>query len=244
VSDDIVKCDGCGEPGRRRAGHPCPDHWFFIESKVAGSKRGVIHIVWACSETCRDKLWQFGPGAQVIDEHGTTSMRSKRASKEAAQRAASCIRDDSTECDCPCCVGAEDAFSRAGRGRLNVTDTCDRCGCEIDGDYRIAGSPLWCVECAMPASPRVAMSDVDFPKWEFDAVRPDSDPVQFADGYRLHVFRNEGDTLILLAREQVLPEKIRDPRANRVISSKRIWLATHEARWLRDQLNAALGAKL
>jgi hypothetical protein len=36
LNDDIVKCDGCGQPGRRRKGYPCPDHWFFLESRVAG----------------------------------------------------------------------------------------------------------------------------------------------------------------------------------------------------------------
>lgn len=74
----IVKCDGCGQPGQRRPGCASPDHWFYIEAidRTPGSKRaGRIFVTLACSEACRDGLWQRGPGDGVIDEAGTVSYR-------------------------------------------------------------------------------------------------------------------------------------------------------------------------
>jgi hypothetical protein len=54
-----------------------PEHWHYIESKVASSKRGHVHIVYACSEECRDALWMIGPGPECVDEKGTDRMRAK-----------------------------------------------------------------------------------------------------------------------------------------------------------------------
>lgn len=76
---DIVRCDGCQEPGRRRPGRACPDFWFFIESKVARTK-DQIYVVYACSEACRDKLWRRGPGSP-IDEEGSARMRKREGSR-------------------------------------------------------------------------------------------------------------------------------------------------------------------
>lgn len=73
-----IKCDNCRTLGRRRVGFLCPDHWFFIESLVEHSKRGVVHVVYACSAACRDALWQRGPGdADAVNERGTQRMRAR-----------------------------------------------------------------------------------------------------------------------------------------------------------------------
>jgi len=78
VSGSVVRCDGCGEPGHRRAEHCAPDFWFFIESedRTPGWPGGV-YIVYACSESCRDKLWHRGSGPGVIDEEGSQRERAK-----------------------------------------------------------------------------------------------------------------------------------------------------------------------
>ncbi len=77
MAEVIVKCDGCGQPGKRRLGYMVPEHWFFIESAVAHSTRSRVHIVYACSESCRDTMWKRGPGPDVVDERGTDRMRAK-----------------------------------------------------------------------------------------------------------------------------------------------------------------------
>ncbi len=56
MTDPIAICDGCGTAARRRAGFLCPDSWFYM----AKERRRVISVVWACSEACRDGLWQLG----------------------------------------------------------------------------------------------------------------------------------------------------------------------------------------
>ena len=73
-----------------------------------------------------------------------------------------------------------------------------------------------------------------------DIVLPDMDPVMRAQGYRLHLFRAEDESSIILADEQVLPEKVEDPNANRVIKSTRIMMLRGEAEWLRDELTKML----
>lgn len=82
MSGSIVKCDGCGEPGRRRANHPCPDGWFYIESidRTFSTKAG-IYITWACSAQCRDEMWKCGPGPATIDDAGTMRRRAKLETK-------------------------------------------------------------------------------------------------------------------------------------------------------------------
>lgn len=72
--DAIVKCEGCGDLGRRRPGHPCPDHWLYLESvdRTPGQKKNIVHIVWACSEECSVGMWKRGPGPNVIDEDRRT----------------------------------------------------------------------------------------------------------------------------------------------------------------------------
>jgi hypothetical protein len=74
--DAIVLCEKCLQPGRRRPGHPCPDHWFYLQSidRTPGKSKGktTVHIVWVCSEACRDAMWERGPGPNVIDEKRRT----------------------------------------------------------------------------------------------------------------------------------------------------------------------------
>ena len=74
----------------------------------------------------------------------------------------------------------------------------------------------------------------------FDRILPDSDP-KAEPGYRLHLFREPYENTVL-AEEQVLPEKVRDPKANRVITTRQIWLKRDDARWLHDQLGELLEA--
>lgn len=75
---DIVRCDGnCNSYGRRREGFMVPDGWFYIESKVAHSSKGVVHVVYACSESCRDSMWQRGPGPRCVNERGTMRIRAR-----------------------------------------------------------------------------------------------------------------------------------------------------------------------
>ncbi len=73
----IVKCDCCGQPGKRRLGCMVPEHWFYIESKIAHSTKQRVHVVYACSEECRDGSWKRGPGPGVVDESGTDRMRDR-----------------------------------------------------------------------------------------------------------------------------------------------------------------------
>lgn len=73
----VAKCDGCSERAKKRAGRPCPDHWFYLESVRQSDCH--VYIVWACSETCRDKLWQRGPGPVNLDEEGGQREIAKRA---------------------------------------------------------------------------------------------------------------------------------------------------------------------
>lgn len=74
---DIVKCDGCNTHGRRRAGYMVPDGWFYIESVVSHSVKRRVHVVYACSESCRDGMWRRGPGPNCVDERGTMRMRAE-----------------------------------------------------------------------------------------------------------------------------------------------------------------------
>lgn len=76
-SPSPIQCDGCEQLGRRRIGYVCPDHWFFIESIVQHSVKLRVHVVYACSEKCRDSLWQRGPGPSGVDEAGTQRMRAR-----------------------------------------------------------------------------------------------------------------------------------------------------------------------
>lgn len=68
-----------------------------------------------------------------------------------------------------------------------------------------------------------------------DRVFPDTDP-KADPGWRIHVYREPYGHLYL-AEERVLPEKVADPQAHRVIESRRIILSDKDVRWLRDQFN-------
>lgn len=70
-----------------------------------------------------------------------------------------------------------------------------------------------------------------------DVVLPDtSDP-----GWRLHLHRPPGE-IIRVAEEQVLPEKVGDPKANAILASNGFNLTEEQAWWLRDQLTRVLMA--
>lgn len=72
---------------------------------------------------------------------------------------------------------------------------------------------------------------------EVDVIRPD----EGGDGWRLHLYRGQGESNMILVDEQVLPEKVTDPNAHRVLASMgRVMLTDAEARWLRDHLNKML----
>lgn len=82
MAETIVQCDGCGAHARRRANHPCPEHWFYLESTDRTNPDGLkIYIVWACSAACRDALWKSGPGPAVIDDAGTMRLRERARRK-------------------------------------------------------------------------------------------------------------------------------------------------------------------
>lgn len=56
-------------------------------------------------------------------------------------------------------------------------------------------------------------------------------------GWRLRLSRPDGENAMLV-EEQVLPERVLRPDANRILATLgRVNLNTNEARWLRDQLN-------
>lgn len=76
-SHPIAKCDGCGAAARRRPEYPCPDFWFYLESKRQ-SDPNQMYVVWACSEECRDKLWKQGPGTPWIDEDGSKRLHARK----------------------------------------------------------------------------------------------------------------------------------------------------------------------
>ena len=77
----------------------------------------------------------------------------------------------------------------------------------------------------------------DLPK--IDQVFPSGRKAR-EEGWRLHVYREEGEGLLLLAEERVLPERVDRVDAQRVLDSKRLWLTTDDQRWLLDVLRAAL----
>jgi hypothetical protein len=77
--------------------------------------------------------------------------------------------------------------------------------------------------------------DEEEPDRAFDVVLPDPDP-KADPGWRLHIFREPGE-LTQINLERVLPEKVADPKAHRVMERRGLgWLTAVEVRWLRDQL--------
>ena len=83
LGTERIFCDNCDASGRRSLLFPAPDGWFYIATTV--DARQTLYV-YACGVTCRDKLWQVGPGpalpgvtAQVgaaIRAHGATAPRS------------------------------------------------------------------------------------------------------------------------------------------------------------------------
>lgn len=79
MSGSIVRCDGCGQHGRRAADAAAPDFWFYLESIDRTFGEDGVYVVWACSEGCRDGLWKRGPGRGQIDDQGTARARVRAA---------------------------------------------------------------------------------------------------------------------------------------------------------------------
>jgi hypothetical protein len=73
-----------------------------------------------------------------------------------------------------------------------------------------------------------------------DVVLPDSDDKLRAEGWRLHVFREHDEGNVYLSSERVLPEKVADPDARRIIDSRRILLHPDEVAWLHARLGELL----
>jgi len=69
----------------------------------------------------------------------------------------------------------------------------------------------------------------------YEAVFPNEN----TPGQRLHIYR-EPDELVILADEMVLPEKVLDPKVNRIIRSTRLFLTRADIRWARDRFNELL----
>lgn len=102
---------------------------------------------------------------------------------------------------------------------------CNEHGCRECGDVIFVDSekderPL-CYDCWIDAS-------------KFDVVFPFLDQTK-DPGMRLHLYHADGQ-LTVFAEEQVLPEKVTDPNANRVIETKCIPMTQREVRWLHEQL--------
>lgn len=58
---DKVKCDFCGNYGKRRMGTLAPQGWFYLEAQDSDNPSNCL-IMWACSKECADKQWKPGPG--------------------------------------------------------------------------------------------------------------------------------------------------------------------------------------
>lgn len=72
----------------------------------------------------------------------------------------------------------------------------------------------------------------------FVAVFPDNDPKD--PGWRLHL-RREPDEMAMLIEERVLPEKVDDPNARRVLDKTwQTWLKRRDAVWMHEQLGKLL----
>lgn len=80
--------------------------------------------------------------------------------------------------------------------------------------------------------------DVETPV--MDVVLPDTDEKLRRDGWRLHVYREYADGNVYIASERVLPEKVADPRAHRVLDSRRILMHPDEVAWLHERLGELL----
>lgn len=75
----------------------------------------------------------------------------------------------------------------------------------------------------------------DHDKPAMDVVLPDTDTVLRAEGWRLHIFCEHADGNVFVAHERVLPEKVADPHAHRIIESRRILLHPDEVAWLVER---------
>lgn len=70
-------------------------------------------------------------------------------------------------------------------------------------------------------------------------LRPDPDPKQ-DPGWRLRLEKQKGDVAFFF-EEQVLPERVDNPEANRIIDQhSHMMLTRPEAEWLRDALTEML----
>ncbi len=84
MSHEIIEnVADAGQSGRRRPGHPCPDHWHYLETVDRTLGKHGVYILWVCSDECRASLWSQwakGPGPANLDEKGTDRMRKRMES--------------------------------------------------------------------------------------------------------------------------------------------------------------------
>lgn len=73
-----------------------------------------------------------------------------------------------------------------------------------------------------------------------DIVLPDTDVILRAEGWRLHVYCEHAEGNVFVAHERVLPEKVADPHAHRIIESRRLLLHPDEVKWLHERLGELL----
>jgi len=76
VSDRVATCEHCGAKKRRPWLRPCPEGWFYLETRIdEGEPDGII--TWACSEPCMFALWRPGPGPIMTDSSESNTEEQK-----------------------------------------------------------------------------------------------------------------------------------------------------------------------
>ena len=76
-----VRCDVCKKPGRRRMGQIAPADWSYGESDMVDGVGNVVDqvVVYACSQKCREKFWNNGPGKLDLGSYiATQSIGGRR----------------------------------------------------------------------------------------------------------------------------------------------------------------------
>lgn len=65
----VVKCECCGVEGHRPLGYRAPEGWFYLES--SDSEGGMLSstlIIYVCSYSCSETVWERGPGPRWTAE--------------------------------------------------------------------------------------------------------------------------------------------------------------------------------
>lgn len=60
-----VRCEGCDATGLRALSRICPPGWFYLTTKIEGANAHDVVYTYACSKTCRDRMWCDGPGPEA-----------------------------------------------------------------------------------------------------------------------------------------------------------------------------------